>query len=169
MIEFRRKWGRPWLVVLAVLAVACMSGVAGCGGGDDDDDDEYDFNGTWPVVATIVQSNVPQLPVGDTYSDVLRITQSGTNITVAIEGIVPLTGTCDPAAGTFTASGVDGPVTIQMNGVKVDDDTMSGEMTWSGGPGLVKFTWTANLVNRSLTISSGTSRGGLASALRSLR
>jgi len=171
MIAFRRKWGRPWLVVLAVLAVAVMGGMAGCSDDDDDDDGggQYDFNGTWATSLTVVQSNVPQIPVGDAGMDVLRITQSGTNITAAFPGVAPMTGTCDPAAGTFTVTGVDGPLTMQMNGVKVDDDTMSGEMIWSGGPVFVKFTWTANLTSRSLAVSSGMSGGSLASVLRSLR
>lgn len=168
MNALRRKWTRPWLVVLAVLAVAGLAGVTACGGGDDDDDEPYDFNGTWAVESTVVQSNVPQVPVGMRGTDIARVTQSGTNITVAIEGVAPLTGTCDPVAGTFNAAGTDGPLTLQMNGARVDDDTMSGELAMSGGPVLVRMTYTANLVSR--TLSAGNAAGdGLARALRSLR
>jgi hypothetical protein len=148
-----------------------MAGVAGCGGGDDDDDGggHYDFNGTWAADSTVVQSNVPGVPVGLSGTDVIRITQSGTNIIVVVDDIAPLNGTCDPAAGTFTATGTDGPITLQMNGVKVDDDTMSGELTMTSGAGFTKFTYTANLTSRSRAVSSAAAGGAVAAALRSLR
>lgn len=172
MIAFRKKWGRPWLVVLAVLAVAVMGGMAGCSDDDDDDDDgggQYDFNGTWAADSLVVQSNVPGVPVGMSGTDIFRITQSGTNITVVIDDLAPLTGTCDPAAGTFSAAGMDGPVALQINGTKVDGDTMSGEVTLTSGAGFTKFTWTANLTSRNRAASSAAAGSGIAAALRSLR
>jgi hypothetical protein len=168
MGAFRRKWTRPWLLVLVVLAIA---GIAACSSGDDDEDGDgqYDFNGTWAMNETVVQSNVPQFPVGLRGTDVARITQSGTSITVVIEDVAPMAGTCDPVAGTFTVAGSDGPVAIQMNGVKVDEDTVSGELTMSGGPVLIRFTYTMNLTSRNRSASNPAAGNGIAAVLRTLR
>jgi len=165
-LKGRRVWS---FVVLAVLAIAGVVSLAACGGSGGDGGGQYDFNGTWAAEVMVVQSNIPQVPVGYHGTDVARVTQSGTNISVSFEGVVPLTGTCDPAAGTFTASGVDGPLTVAMNGAKVDEDSMAGEITMSGGAVFVRMAYTANLVSRN-RMAAGVVRGGsVAVVLDSLR
>jgi hypothetical protein len=166
MRDLRMKGLRAFLAVLAVAAVVA---VAACGGGGDDDDN-YDFNGTWTMTSTVVQSNIPGIPVGLAGVDVVLITQSGTNISVAIEEVVVQDGTCDPNAGTFTVSGVDGPLVIATTGTKIDDDTMAGEWKIAGGPYLARATYTMQLVTRNRAAGADFGKPGLAAkALQTLK
>jgi hypothetical protein len=154
------RWRKGLRATLAVLLMAAVGAVGACGGGDDDND--YNFNGTWTMTSQIVQSNLPGFPVGLAGVDVAKVAQSGTTIAVGIEGTPLQNGTCDPNAGTFAVSGVDGPLVLATNGTRVDDNTMSGEWTMAGGPYLVRATHTMELVTRNLAAGAQVGKPGFA-------
>ncbi len=157
------RWWR--FACLTVLAVALLGAMSACGGGGGDEEDNYDFSGTWVMTSVIVQSNLPGFPAGQSGSDVARITQSGTSISLAVEEVAVQNGTCDPKAGTFSVSGADGPLAISTNGTRVDGDTMSGGWTMTGGTVFVRATHTMQLSSRNRAAGASGARGGFAAAL----
>jgi hypothetical protein len=138
----KKKSGIALAMVLVLVGL-----VAACSSGGDDVAD-YNFNGTWTFALTVVQSNVPSVPVGTAGIDVVRITQTGTGINAIIAGVPPMIGACDPVNGTFSATGASGVVIVTIAGVAVDDDTMDGELTMTNGPAIIRFQGTMQLATR---------------------
>lgn len=151
---------------LFLLAVVMVTGWAGCS----KDKDDYDFNGTWSGFSTVVESNLPGVPVGLQGVDTIVITQSGTNISGVLDGDIPLSGTCDPSKGTFSMTGSTGPVIYGMAMQKEDKDTLSGTTTITAGPYIARFTTTMNLVsrNKSAVMTGGNGDGMASSLIRAL-
>ena len=109
----------------------------------------FDFNGTWAASSTITESNLPNFPVGKHGTDTFVITQSGTTISAVMDGDQNLSGTCDPEAGTFTMRGSSGSAVTSVSMQKVDADSLSGQMTITGGVYLVRLSSTMTLTSRS--------------------
>lgn len=167
MSGFGKRRAGSGMAVLAVLAFAALFACGGGGGGDKNDD--FDFNGTWMMDEVVTQSTIPGFPVGMRGAETARITQTGTGITVVLEGVVPMTGTCDPAAGTFAVAGTDRGATVTMNGAKVDENTVSGEVTIGGGGAFARIAYTMELASRNRAARGVAASGGAAAALASLR
>ncbi|HEY5999522.1 MAG TPA: hypothetical protein VI078_09535 [bacterium] len=152
------------LVIVLVAAVALSVGCGGGGGGDD----QFDFNGTWNITSRVIQSNVREIPVGMQGVDVAHVTQAGTRLSVAIEGLPTLTGTCDPAAGTFAVEGRVGSGVFSIAAAKDSEETMSGTTTIASGPKLVRMTCTLQLVDRRRAAAGRGAGGDLGRAARLL-
>lgn len=139
---------------LFLLAVVLAVGVAGCGGGGSDPD-PFDFNGTWTISYVVVASTVPGIPPGRVTTGVAAVAQSGNAITLTLGATAPISGTCDPIAGTFSASGVSGIVARIMTGIKGDGDTMSGSYNMTAGSEFIRQNYTMVLSSRAIARTAG--------------
>lgn len=135
---------------MALAAVLLLAGFTACtssngdGDGDGNPANDYNFNGSWAVSGTVVASNVPTIPVGRALRDTARVVQTATAISLQYPGVPIMTGTCDPAAGTFFVIGGVIP-RISQNGTAVDVDTVSGQIVMGYGPLSVTFNYTMQL------------------------
>lgn len=153
--------------IFLLLSVVMVVGLAAsCGGGGDDDGD-YNFNGRWLAMFTLVSSSVPGAPGSG--PDVLLITQNGGNISLRFEStgdLVIMQGACDPKAKTFAATGMGtgrfAGIRSDINGAGVHDDSMSGTWTISKAGAFAKYDWTADLGSHNLRVSAEAGGGGAA-------
>jgi hypothetical protein len=137
----RQRRGVTFATGLALLAAAWA---AGCQSSSEPDQDPFNFEGNWTAVFTVVSTNgalldtgCRQLAVGDQVTPALAIAQDGDSIVV---NVVPsqrwaafrLTGKVDgekfDGTGELT-TGCDQSVHFGIRGERINDDSISGEMT----------------------------------------
>ena len=135
-------------VFAVVLSAGLIGFMSGCGGGGSDADTGYNFNGYWKQTWTVV-SGTSWTP-GDKGDNWATISQSGTSITLEFPGRPPMSGTCDPVAGTFSVSGVNPPQSYALDGWSTGENSMAGQehFMMSSGSATGLLSWTMELIRR---------------------